>query len=144
MARASLLSDLPPMLHAYSQRHGIEPTALRDDGRMVLEVNERYRLDLRPAADGAVAVTARLLGLASVPPAMQDDLLLRLTTMATGLARDHAAGLVIDEARQTLLLQQVLPGTLGVTELEEELAGFANQLEFWSRVVLRESGRAGA
>lgn len=135
------ISNAPAILQAYAQRHGIELSAFRSDGRLLLEIDDHHRVYLRPSANGAIAITARLLGLDDLADAAQDDLLVRLSGLAAGLIRDHAAALALEEGGRGVMLQLTLSGALGVDELEDELADFVNGLNFWTRAAVKESSR---
>ena len=119
-----------PALAGYAQRHGLSLGAFRTDGRLTLRFDRRHRLQIRPAANGRIAFAARLMDL-SARALDVEQTLLHLAAMGAGLLRDHAAGLCVDEAEQTVVLQQVLPSDADVALLESELAAFVNTLAFW-------------
>ncbi len=135
------MPTIHPVVKAYVVRHGLGEDALREDGRLALEFDDRYRVQVRPASEGRVALVSRLADLTRWSRLAGDDLLQRLAHRSAGLARTHAAGLVIDEALNSLQLQQVLPAATGVDALERELAEFVNVLAFWSRTCNEEAGR---
>ncbi|HZY20522.1 MAG TPA: CesT family type III secretion system chaperone [Ramlibacter sp.] len=118
---------------AYAARHRLDGSALRSDGRLTLRFDGRYRVQLRPAADGRIAVVSRLLDLSGRPRADADEALRQLATLACGLLRQDAAALCIDTPESALVLQQVLPADTDVEQLESQLAAFVNALAFWTR-----------
>lgn len=126
------------VLSAYMERLGLEDSVLREDGRLRLQVDARYRVDLLALPGGRLAILSDLADLGSWPAAQVDNLLLHLLELAAGLLRDHACGLVIDARRQRLQLQQVLPSEASVDDLEQAMAGFLNVLPFWSQTCRQE------
>lgn len=122
-----------PTVTAYVQRHRLEPGALRADGRLTLRVDGQYRVQVRPAADGRIALSARLLDLGGRPQADTERLLQQLATLASGMLQQHAAALAVDAAEPALVLQQLLPADTGVDAFEDELADYVNALAFWQR-----------
>lgn len=138
------LPPLHPAVRAYAARHGIPPEAFRSDGRMALTFDEAYRVQVRPAAQGQLALTARLLDLEGWPAPAVDELLLKVCALGCGLARLHAPGLTLDGSTRALQLQQLLPATTSVETLERELGDFVNVLAFWHRICTEEAARAQA
>lgn len=128
-----------PAVRAYAQRNGIDAGAFREDGRVTLTIDERYRVQLRAAADGRLALSSLLLDLGQLPAPRVDATLQRLAIWAAGMMRDHASALAVDEAAQALLLQQELAAGTDVAALESELADFVNVLAFWARTCARET-----
>lgn len=138
------LSAAHPALAAYATRHRLDPAAFRSDGRITLQFDGRYRIQLRPAADGRIAITARLQDLAGRPAAQVEDALQRLAVFGSGLLREHASSLCIDGADDALMLQQVVPASADADLLEAEIAAFVNALSLWTRVCARELAGAAA
>lgn len=135
------MPTIHPVLQSYASRHALGSDAFRDDGRLVLEFDDRFRVQVRPASEGRLALVARLADLSRWPGASADDVLQRLVVKAAGLARSHASGLAIEDAMDSLQLQQVLPAAIGVDSLERELAEFVNALVFWQHLCNEEAGR---
>lgn len=133
------LAAAHPAVRAYAQRNGIDASAFREDGRITLTIDERYRVQLRAAADGRLALSSLLLDLGQLAGPRVDAILQRLATWAAGMMRDHASALALDEAAQALLLQQELAASSDVAALESELADFVNVLAFWVRTCAREA-----
>lgn len=141
---APAVPPLPPALQAYAQRHGLDATAFAREGRLRLRVDARYRVLVYPAADGRLALTARLLDLAEYTEGAAEDLLLRLAALGAGLLRDHACTLCIDAAQRQLQVQQILPAAIDAEGLEAEMADFLNSLAFWSRACDQERAQLRA
>ena len=57
--------SVSPLISRYAARHGVAD-AVRDDGRAIVVIDDKYRIRLAPARDGWVALSARLCPL---PPA---------------------------------------------------------------------------
>lgn len=124
---------LAPVVRAFVDNHRIPRDALRPDGRLVLTIDERWRVHLLPAPHQRVALQSDLLALPEQPERHTDDLLARLGRMAAGLLQRHASTLCIDVQRNCLLLQQSVPASCELAALEDALADFCNALTFWSR-----------
>lgn len=133
------LNAAHPAVRAYAQRNGIEAGAFHEDGRLTLTIDDRYRVQLRTAADGRLALSSLLLDLGQLAAPRVDATLQRLAVWAAGMLRDHASALALDEAAQALLLQQELAAGADVAALESELADFVNVLAFWVRTCAREA-----
>jgi hypothetical protein len=114
-------------------REGLDVAFLREDGSLRLKVDHRLGIVLRPVSCGRLALLATIADLADWPSAQTEARLLTLLGLAAGLVRQHASGLVIDERRQWLQLQQVLPQDADAGELDQALEDFLNVLEFWAR-----------
>lgn len=131
--------NLAPVVQAFVQQHAIGADAVRPDGRVLLTVDRRYRLQLLSAAHAQVAIQADLLAL---PPGVDrriDDLLMKLAGLAAGMLQRHAGTLCIDPRSQCLVLQQCLPRSCDLNGLEQALADFTNALVFWHRVCAQPS-----
>lgn len=135
------MSNIHPVLQAYMARHGLDGDAVRPGGRLALDFDDRFRVHVRPASEGRVALTASLADMTLWAGSQAEAMLLRLASKAAGLARSHACSLVIDESLDSLQLQQVLPANAGVDALDRELGQFVNALEFWQRICSEEAGR---
>ncbi len=131
-----------PAVRSYAASLGMPPAEFRADGRLVLVVDDQYRVQMRPGPDGRILMTCALMDLGTLPPDQRDGLLVRLATWATGLMRDHASGLAAEPGASRLVLQQVLPSSCDLPCLEAELEDFINMVSFWSRTCEQEAGRA--
>lgn len=127
-----------PAMAAYAKQQGLGAEAFKSNGRLTVRFDDRYRVHMQPVASGRIAITARLLDLAPLGH-KKEDVLLRLSTLAAGLLRDHRSGLCIDPSDQTLLLQSQLGAETDVEQLQAELEDFLNALEFWTRTCARAS-----
>jgi hypothetical protein len=131
-----------PAVRAYAQRNGIDASAFREDGRVTLTIDDRFRVQLRAAADGRLALSSLLLDLGQLAAPRVDATLQRLAIWAAGMMRDHASALAVDEGAQALLLQQELAANTDLAALESELADFVNVLAFWVSTCARETAAA--
>jgi hypothetical protein len=143
MANPELLSTLAPALRAFVARHALPDDAIRASGRLLLRI-EQHRMQVVPAPHQRLALGAELLPLAPTPYPAENELLLRLSRTAAGLLQQHAATLCIDDAREALVLQQLLPAAVDYAGLERGLGEFANALAFWHRVCEAETHEFGA
>lgn len=134
------LAALPPVVRAFVQTHRIPPEAIRTEGRLVLTMDQRWRVQVLPAPQQRVALQAELITVPETPDSRTDDTLLRLCRMAAALLKEHASTLCIDARRQVLVLQQTVPQASDVGTLEDALADFGNALSFWSRLCRTELG----
>ena len=126
------ITSAHPAIVAYAKQQGLGPAAFKSNGRLTVRFDDRYRVHLQPVASGRIAITTRLLDLASLGK-RKDEVLGRLSTLAAGLLRDHMASLCIDPSDQTLQLQAQLETDTDAARLQVELEDFLNSLEFWTR-----------
>ncbi len=136
------LAALPPVVRAFVQTHRIPPDAIRSEGRLVLTLDQRWRVHVLPAPQQRVALQAELASVPQVPDRRTDDALLRLCRTAAALLKEHASTLCIDARRQALVLQQMMPQASDVGTLEDALGDFVNALSFWSRLCRAELGNS--
>lgn len=129
---ADALSLLPPTVRAFVDRHRIPHDAMRGEGRVVLTVDQRWRIHLLPGPHHRVVLQAQLLGMPEPLDRRATELLQRLCKAAAGLLQEHASTLCLDPQRQALVLQQTLAAGADLPALEEALADFTNALAFWS------------
>lgn len=132
-----------PAAVAYATRLGMGADAFKSNGRLTVRFDDRYRVHIQPGASGRIAITARLLDLASLGD-KKEEMLLRFSTLSTGLLRDHGAGLCIDPSDHTLQLQSQLGAEANVEQLQAELEDFVNALEFWTRTCASASSASPA
>lgn len=128
-------------VRAYALRHRLDASAFRSDGRVALDFDGRYRVTVQPAADNRIALTSRLVSLDTLSREAREQVLVRLVYLATGMMREHAPGLCIDDREESLLLQQLVPSTTDADQLEAQLAQFVNVLAFWNHACAHEAGR---
>lgn len=126
-------APLAPVVRAFVASHRIPGDALRADGRVVLTIDERWRVHLLGAPHQRVALQSDLLALPEQPERHTNELLARLGRLAAGLLQRHASTLCIDAHRNCLVLQQSVPASCELAALEDALADFSNALAFWSR-----------
>lgn len=138
-AQDKLLAALPPVVRAFVQTHRIPADAVRSEGRVVLTLDQRWRVHLLPAPQQRVALQAELMTVPEAPDKRTDEALFRLCRTAAALLKEHASTLCVDTRRQALVLQQMVPQAGNVASLEEALADFVNALSFWTRLCRAET-----
>ena len=121
-------------IQAFMAKQGIAATALRSDGRLSLTIDEKYRVHLRPASDGQVALQAKVAELPGPEGGrLAEDIVERLMNLSAGMLREHASTLCLEPHGQTVQLQRVLAADTSEEQLRTELAEFTNALDFWVR-----------
>jgi len=133
------LAALAPVVRAFVQHHRIPTDSVRADGRLVLTIDQRYRVHVLAAPHNRVALQSELLPLPEHADSRTDDILLRLAKTAAGLLQQHASTLCIDRKRQALVLQHTVAAGADVQALQDALADFSNVLAFWSRLCRTEA-----
>ena len=133
------LAALAPVTRAFMQRHGIPPDSIRLDGRLTVTIDGRYAVDLLGAPYNRVALQSELAALSDRPDFRCDAALLRLGSAGAGLLRRHAGTLCIDQKRQALMVQRLLPASASVQALQDALADFANSLAMWTQLCRAEA-----
>ena len=125
--------SVSPLISRYAARHGVAD-AVRDDGRAIVVIDDKYRIRLAPARDGWVALSARLCPL---PPAGigRENFLASLGKQAVGMLDKYASGCTIDSDEEALWLEQMLRPDTGDVEVDEAVGQFANALSFWTSAV---------
>ncbi len=133
-----------PVLVAYADRHGVAASAFLADGTLSLIYDAAYRVEVRPHLEGRLVLESFLLDLSLLPETRQGEALVSLLRDAAITVRDHACGLVLDETRSRLLLQQVLPAPVDLRRLETELGDFVNVLAFFQGLCVDPTRRLRA
>lgn len=131
------MTDTPPLhsgVREFMARRGIAVTTLRNDGRLSLTIDEKYRVHLRPASDGRLALQAKV---ADFPDAANnraaDEAIEHLLNRSAGMLRKYASTLCLEPHSQTVRLQQLLAANTSGEQLEAEIAEFTNALDYWVR-----------
>ena len=133
-----------PALLAYATRYRIAaPNTPRNDGRLTLRVDGRWRVHLSGTVEGRtpsrIVLSARLMDLSGqLNQPATDDLLVRLATFAAGRLKSDASGLSLDSVNQALLLMQAMPASSDLEAVQTGLADFVNALAFWDRAIQSE------
>lgn len=127
-----------PSLHASVQefmaQRGIASSAVRNDGRLSLTIDEKYRVHLRPASDGRLVLQAKVADLPDAENSRAaDETIARLLNRSAGMMREHASTLCLEPHGQTVQLQLVLAADTSGKQLEAGIAEFTNALDFWVR-----------
>lgn len=121
-----------PGLRAFIARRGIAADALRSDGRLTLTIDGRFRVQIRPAPAGGIALQAKVMTLAADERAA-DAAIARLLALGAGMLREHASTLCLESPGESLQLQQVVAADASGEQLEAEIGEFTNALDFWVR-----------
>ena len=128
-----------PAVKAFMARQGMTAQDLRTDGRLTLNIDQKYRVHLHSASHNRVALTAKLMSLEGRRTAAVDDALARLTSLGAGKLQAHASSLCLDERQHALLLQQTLPADADAGQVEAALADFVTVLPFWTSACANEA-----
>jgi hypothetical protein len=120
---------VPGLVRAFIARHRLNADSIRSEGRVVLTIDNKYRVHIFPAPHNRIALQSELVTLPDHP---SDDILLKLANTGAGLMQRHGSTLCIDRKREALVLQEVLPAASDMETLQKVLADFANALDFWS------------
>lgn len=114
-------------------RRGIAADALRN-GRLTLTIDGKYRVHLRPAPDGRLALQAKVMTLPGEEGSrVAEQAIERLLNLGAGMLREHASTLCFEIRGQMLQLQQSLASDISGELLDAEVAEFTNALDFWAR-----------
>ncbi len=132
---------LPPVLRAYISAHGIDSRSVLSDGRLALQFDNRWRVQVRPLGDERLLLSAVLLDVSRLSSVQREELLLPLAAYALGVIRDHASALALDLPAGRLMLQQQVPSDVNLAQLESALGDFVNLLSFWSGSTRMEAVR---
>ena len=132
---------IDPTLSAYAARQGFDAGVFLADGAMSLIYDGRYRLWFRVLPGGQIVMESVLMELRQIPPSTAEDVMVRLLRYASSTARAYACGLVLDEASDRLLLQQIIPAPVSTASFEGDLAEFLNVLGFWCDICAQEDKR---
>ncbi len=132
---------LPPVLRAYISAHGIDSRPVLSDGRLALQFDNRWRVQVRPLGDERLLLSAVLLDVSRLSSVQREELLLPLAAYALGVIRDHASALALDLPAGRLMLQQQVPSDVNLAQLESALGDFVNLLSFWSGSTRMEAAR---
>jgi hypothetical protein len=127
------------MLHTgvkdFMTRRGISSSALRNDGRLSLTIDEKYRIHLRPVANGQLALQAKVMELPDTANSRAaDEVIEHLLNRSAGMLREYASTLCLEPQGQTVQLQALLAADTSCEQLEAEIAEFTNALDFWVRI----------
>lgn len=123
-----------PAIRTFMARHAISADALRQDGRLMLTIDGAYRVQVRRAADGGLALQAKVMTLPGNENSREaGQALERLLNLGAGMLREHSSTLCFETHGQSLQLQQALPADTNGEQLDNGLAEFTNALQFWVR-----------
>jgi len=126
-----MMSARPPKtIESYMSRHRLPASALRDDGRLTLLIDEKYRVHMHPALAGRVVFEARIVTL-PMERVERDRALEHALRLACTRLQHHADGIVVDRHVEALWLQQTVTPTEEDDDIDEALADFVNGLARW-------------
>ena len=122
-----------PLVARYMHRKGIPMEQVRADGRLMLSMGERCRMQMQPLPGGRLLFEARIAPLAS--DAQRRELQVERVLRA-GAARlaGHAEHVAIDREAQSLVLQQLVGDELSPVAFEETVEQFLRAVVFWKAV----------
>lgn len=138
------MTQTSPLLRTYMTAHGIDPRSVLPDGRLGLNFDSRWRVQLRPLGDGRIQLSALVLDVSDWSRSQIEELLVPLANYAVGVMRDHACSLALDLAAGRLLLQEQVPAEASLSQLEAALGDFVNLLAFWNGSARMEAARRQA
>ena len=124
-----------PTVQKFMARRGISSQSLSRDGRLSITIDGKYRIYLRPAINGQLALQAKVVELPD--PEMQanaDRTIENLMNRSAGLMREHASTLCLEPGGQTIRLQMLLAADTDIEQLGVAIAEFTNSLDYWVRV----------
>ena len=123
-----------PQIEAFMRRQGLDVQALRRDGRLVFTVDDRHRVHLERAAQGALVVHSRVMDLPT-SPADRAVLIDRVLNRSAALLQGHGSTLSIDEREDALCLQQHIPADQQDAQTIDRVVGdFVNVLQYWKTI----------
>ena len=123
-----------PALRDFMARRHLPASSMRSDGGLSLTIDGRYRVRLRPASDGRLALSARVTPLPDGRDGPETERLLeRLMNHGAGLLREYASTLCLDTDDDSLQLQQLLAPDLSGAQIDADVAEFINVLQYWTR-----------
>jgi Tir chaperone protein (CesT) family len=124
-------------IDTYMSRHRLPASALREDGRLTLLIDDKYRVHLYPGLEGSVVLVARI---ASLPLEREerDRMVDRALRLAGTRLQQFVEGISTDRHAEALWLQQTVP--LGADAAVDSLvADFVNALALWIAAMRRQS-----
>jgi hypothetical protein len=124
-------------LVCYVAHRKLPEGVLRSNGQMVLRVDGRYRIVIKPGPGGSWVLRTRLGDLPQEPQ-RRDAMLMRVLDLACGMVRTSAAACAVDQQEESLWLQQSVRSDVSMFELDEALERFVNVLPVWTSAVREE------
>ena len=129
-----------PAVQSFIARNGISHQDLRNDARLSLTLDKKYRVQLHSTPHHRVALNSDLVSLTGIyHDRATGEAMARLMALAAGMLQQHPTTLCIDERRQALMLQQTLPAAADGAAVESAIAEFVNVLPFWLNACAAES-----
>lgn len=115
---------------AFAASRGIAFEVERTDGAAVLVCDDRLRVHVHPAPQGALALEARI---APMPgdARQADEVLDRAMAMSAGRLADLPESLVLSQDERELRLQWPVAAEAGEAEFASALEAFLNALGEW-------------
>ncbi|KAB0614669.1 CesT family type III secretion system chaperone [Castellaniella defragrans] len=124
-----------PLIADYAARHGMAD-GVRADGRLTVLIDDKYRVHLRGARNGWLAISARLR---TLPPAglARDRFFDEIGRQAAGMLSRYPSACVVDPDEDALWLQQMVRPDTEAAGVDEAVGRFANALSFWTGTARR-------
>ena len=126
--------NLSPMLDSYFSRNQLLVQRARFDGAVVVVVDVRYRVFIRPAPHGDLVLESKLVSLPSKKN--EADELIELCLMGSWVRMlEFAEVPVLSENQEEILLQYRVSMDATVDDFEMVLGQFVNSLSEWHRIL---------
>jgi Tir chaperone protein (CesT) family len=122
-----------PQIALYMQRKHIDASSLRSDGRLMLNMGARHRMQMQPLPSGGLLFEARIAPLPA-DATQREQRIERLLRAGAARLASHPQGCVIDAEAQAFVLQQPLHEELSPVAFEAEVEAFLRSLVFWKHV----------
>lgn len=127
-------------VQSFIARNGMSHQDLRNDGRLSLTLDKKYRVQLHSTSHHRVVLNSDLVSLAGQGNDRAiGEALARLMALGAGMLLQHPSTLCVDERRHVLMLQQTLTAAADGAAVESAIAEFVNVLPFWLSACAAES-----
>ena len=120
---------LEPLLAEFASRHRLPPFSADERGDYALTVDTVLEMTIAPRGSGHALVSATIGARPDATPA-GDAAVLRLLRLHFARSREHREILACEDGKVVQTLPLAL-GELSVDDFDQELAAFADALEFW-------------
>ncbi|MDK2123505.1 CesT family type III secretion system chaperone [Parachitinimonas caeni] len=129
------MTQVHPTVREFLTRQGL-PIEPRADGRIVLTIDQRYRIACTPAAGDLLLETR--IGNLPLDAKRKDEVIDRIMQLSGSRLNEHADGPVLQDDQSTVALQRHVPRTVTLFEFERALGEFANGAAYWKSAMKGE------